>query len=616
MIRRLLIANRGEIAIRIARAAREMDIAPLGVYSEADANALHRRVMEASAPIGGAPALESYLNIDALIAAAKTLSADAVHPGYGFLAESARFAEAVRAAGLIFVGPPTAAIAAMGSKIEAKKLVRKHGVPTVPGYDGDDQSDERLASEAQKIGTPVLIKASAGGGGRGMRIVERLDEFPDALASARREAQNAFGDDRVLLERYLRHPRHIEMQVLADEHGATVHVGERECSIQRRHQKIVEESPSVAIDDALRARLGQAAIAAARSVGYVNAGTVEFLLDESGKFYFLEMNTRVQVEHPVTELAYGVDLIRAQIEIANGEQLRAEFKRDMAPRGWAIEVRLYAEDPVTFLPSTGTVVRWNPPEGPGVRVDSGVAAGSEVSVWYDSMLAKIIAWAGSRDAAIRRLSRALDELEIEGVQTNLPLLQWILTDDVFREGATSTDFLAERLPAGLEPPHVADERVLRAAAAALRDGAGWRLASSGIPLPLVLDGRIVRVRATLVGDERYRIEGDVEGEVALADAAGTYRFAPPPDAGAHVAGQLQAASGTVVAPMPGKIASVAVSLGQHVDERALLLVLEAMKMEHRIEAPLAGTVRELAVAQGAIVAAGEHLVTIGEEGGS
>jgi 3-methylcrotonyl-CoA carboxylase alpha subunit len=612
VIRRLLIANRGEIAIRIARAAREMNIVPLGVYSDADENALHRRAMEASARIGPPPAAESYLNVAAIIAAAKMLGADAVHPGYGFLSENDAFAAAVREARLIFVGPPTPAIAAMGSKIEAKRLVRKHGVPTIPGYDGDDQSGARLLAEATKIGPPILIKASAGGGGRGMRVVEQLHEFGEALASARREAQSAFGDDRVLLEKLLRRPRHIEVQVLADQHGAMVHLGERECSIQRRHQKILEEAPSAAIDDVLRARLGQAAIAAARSVGYVNAGTVEFLLDESGKFYFLEMNTRVQVEHPVTELAYGVDLIRAQIEIADGEPLRAEYKRDMAPRGWAIEVRVYAEDPSTFVPATGVISRWITPEGPGIRVDAGVRTGSEVGVWYDPMLAKVIAWAGSRDAAIRRLSCALDELDIEGVTTNLPLLQWILADDVFRAGAISTSFISERLPEGFAAPKVDEARILRAAAAALRDGAGWRIASTGIPLDLVVGGTTVHLRASLIEPGRYHVTGDVTGDVSLDRApSGGYIFAPPPGAAARVR-TSETASGAVVAPMPGKVVSIAVQPGQAVGERTLLLVLEAMKMEHRIEAPLAGTVLEVAVEPGALVSAGERLVTIGE----
>ena len=612
MITRLLIANRGEIAVRVARAAREMEIVPLGVYSDADVHAFHRRVMDESARIGPPPALESYLKIGAIIDAACAMNADAVHPGYGFLAESAAFAAAVRDAGLVFVGPPTEAIAAMGSKIESKRLVRKNGVPTVPGYDGDDQTSKRLRVEAERIGPPVLIKASAGGGGRGMRIVDDLAHFDEALEGARREAQSAFGDDRVLLEKYLRKPRHIEVQVLADSFGATVHVGERECSIQRRHQKILEEAPSVAIDDALRTRLGQAAIAAARSVGYQNAGTVEFLVDETNKFYFLEMNTRIQVEHPVTELAYGVDLIRAQIELACGAGLRPEYKRDLSPRGWAIEVRLYAEDPSTFLPSSGTITRWVAPEGPGIRVDSGITTGSDVSVWYDPMLAKIIAWGGTREAAIHRLSCALDELEISGVQTNLPLLQWILRDEVFKAGATSTDFLHERLPEGLSAAAgaVDDEAILRAAAAALRDGASWRLGSTGIPLDLQIGARSVRLRASLIEGDRWKISGDVTGEVSSGDAeSARYSFAAPPRSDADVRA-TKGGDGTVVAPMPGKIVAVSVREGQTVDERTLLVVLEAMKMEHRIEAPVAGTIREISVAPGTLVAAGERLVTI------
>ena len=612
MIRRLLIANRGEIAVRVARAAREMEIVPLGVYSDADERAFHRRVMTQSARIGPPPALDSYLKIGAIIDAARAMDADSVHPGYGFLAESAAFAAAVREAGLVFVGPPTEAIAAMGSKIESKRRVRKNGVPTIPGYDGDDQSIERLRAEAQRIGTPVLIKASAGGGGRGMRIVDDLAQFDEALDGARREAQSAFGDDRVLLEKYLRKPRHIEVQVLADKYSATVHMGERECSIQRRHQKILEEAPSVAIDDALRARLGQAAIAAARSVGYENAGTVEFLVDESNKFYFLEMNTRIQVEHPVTELAYGVDLIRAQIELACGDGMRPEFKRDLSPRGWAIEVRLYAEDPSTFMPSSGTVTRWVAPEGPGIRVDSGIATGSEVGVWYDPMLAKIIAWGGSREAAIRRLSCALDELEITGVRTNLPLLQWILRDAAFNAGATSTNFLHERLPEGFAAAAEAvdDDTILSSAAAALRDGASWRVGSTGIPLDLSIGARTVRLRASLIEGDRWKISGDVCGEVALGETGSArYSLAAPPRADADVRA-TEGGDGTVVAPMPGKIVAVAVREGQEVQERALLVVLEAMKMEHRIEAPVAGTVREIAVAPGTLVAAGQRLVTV------
>ena len=421
MIKRLLIANRGEIAVRVARGAREMGISPVGIYSEADANAYHLRFMDDAACIGPAPAPESYLNIAAVVAAAKSLRADAVHPGYGFLSERAEFARAVRDAGLTFVGPTPESMAAMGSKIEAKRRVREFEVPVVPGYDGDDQSAKRLREEAQRAGFPLLIKASAGGGGRGMRVVERLEQFDEALEAAKREALAAFGSDAVLLERYLRRPRHIEFQVLGDTHGNIIHLGERECSIQRRHQKIVEEAPSVALSPELRAEMGAAAVRAAKSVDYVNAGTCEFMLDEDGSYYFLEMNTRLQVEHPVTELAYGIDLVHWQLRIANGEQLTIK-QQDVQPRGWAIETRIYAEDPANhMLPSTGTITEWAPPEGPGVRVDGGVERGSEVSVFYDPMLAKLIVWGEDRNAAMDRLTLALQDFRIGGIRANVPL---------------------------------------------------------------------------------------------------------------------------------------------------------------------------------------------------
>src|SRR5580658_2226522 len=406
-IRRLLIANRGEIAVRVARAAREMGITALGVYSQADADAYHLQFMDDARCIGPAPAPESYLNIDAVLAAAVAMKADAVHPGYGFLSERATFAQACIDAGLIWVGPPPQAMAAMGSKIDAKQRVRASNVPTVPGYDGKDQSTKRLRDEAATIGFPLLIKASAGGGGRGMRVVASLDDFDEALASAKREALAAFGDDAVLLERYLRDPRHIEFQILADSHGTTLHFGERECSIQRRHQKIIEEAPSVALTPNLRAEMGAAAVRAAESVGYVNAGTCEFMLDDNGDFYFLEMNARLQVEHPVTELVYGIDLVHWQLRIASGEPLTLA-QDEIHPRGWAIEARLYAEDPANdLLPSTGTLSYWSPPEGPGIRIDAGVAAGSEVSHYYDPMLAKLIVSGSDRSAAIARLEQAL-----------------------------------------------------------------------------------------------------------------------------------------------------------------------------------------------------------------
>ncbi|MEA2721761.1 MAG: hypothetical protein QOJ39_3625 [Candidatus Eremiobacteraeota bacterium] len=626
MIRRLLIANRGEIAIRIARGAREMGISPVGVYSDADEHALFREAMDASVRIGPGPASESYLVGEKIVAAAKTLRADAIHPGYGFLSERASFAQLVVDGGLIFVGPTPDAIAAMGSKIEAKRRVREFGVPVVPGYEGDDQSAERLRAEAARIGTPLLIKASAGGGGRGMRVVDDLERFDESLASARREAKAAFGDDAVLLERYLRRPRHVEFQILADAHGTTVHLGERECSIQRRHQKVIEEAPSVALDPGLRARMGEAAVNAARSVGYTNAGTAEFMLDEDGAFYFLEMNARLQVEHPVTELVYGVDLVHEQLRVANGERLR--FTQDqLVPRGWAIEARLNAEDPAhDFLPQSGTIAAFDVPRAPGVRLDTGFRAGSEVPVFYDSMLAKIIVWGSDRAAAIARMDETLRETIVSGIATNLPLLRAIAGDEAYRAGDTTTRFLDERMPLfRLGEPRVDDAAKRRIAAVILAHGDGWRLAGVGVPLAFAVDGAAVRAHAThdgtnwnLTGDVTGTVEPDARdaaydahgGTVAVEGRAVRWTLPPPPSADAEHAAHA-AGSGDVTAPMPGKIISVNVESGATVEERALLVVLEAMKMEHRIEAPVAGTVKDVRVKPGELVKSGATLVTIG-----
>ena len=644
MIRRLLIANRGEIAVRIARAAREAGIVPLGVYSDADAHAYHLGFMDDAARLGPAPARESYLDVERVLHAARELRADAVHPGYGFLSERAHFARAVTDAGLIFVGPTADAIEAMGDKTEAKRRAREHGVPVVPGYDGDDQSAERLEREAAGIGRPVLIKASAGGGGRGMRIVAGDTDFGEALAAAKREALAAFGDERVLLEKYLTRPRHIEFQIIADAQGNTVHLGERECSIQRRHQKVIEEAPSSALTPELRARMGEAAVRAARSVGYVNAGTVEFLLSEDGSFYFLEMNARLQVEHPVTELVHGVDLVRLQLDVANGLPLPFSGD-DVATRGWAFEARINAEDPANdFLPAIGTISRWEPPGEPGLRLDAGVGAGSEVTIYYDSMLAKLIAYAPDRAAAIERLRAGLDAFRIDGVRTNLPLLRRIVRDDAFRSGDTTTAFLGERAaflasPAGGEPGGAA----LLAIVAALADPRAWRIGRVGIPV--VLDGveRTLRaVGSRTSGENAWHLEGDVAGDFvvetagdrvtvrdergertggrARVDAGGvevlfdgaTYRFdfAPPPSLETAGVERGPKGDGTVTAPMPGKIVSVAVKTGDTVAERDLLIVLEAMKMEHRIEAARGGTVKNVAVAAGALVAGGATLLDI------
>ncbi len=645
-IRRVLIANRGEIAVRIARGARASGIVPLGIFSDADARAMHVDAMDDAVRIGPGPASESYLSIDRVLAAARTLGADAVHPGYGFLSERATFAAAVRDAGLTFVGPTPEAIAAMGDKTEAKRRARAHDVPVVPGYDGDDLSLATLRAEAARIGTPLLVKASAGGGGRGMRVVTDLATFDDALDSARREALASFGDDRVLLERYVARPRHIEFQIVADRFGTTLHLGERECSIQRRHQKIIEEAPSVALDDALRTQMGEAAIRVAKSVGYANAGTVEFLLDDDGAFYFLEMNARLQVEHPVTEFVHGIDLVRLQFALAAGEALPFA-QSDVRARGWAIEVRVNAEDPATgYLPTIGTLSKFDVPANDGIRVDTGVGAGSDVSIYYDSMLAKIIAYAPTRIEAIDRLDRALAGTQIVGVPTNVPLARAILADDAFRSGETTTAFLGDRpellAPRDLRAPNDALALAVGALVATQR---AWRIGSIGIPVALVDGAHIECATVSRSGDGRtWSIRSDARGEVVFdgtIDATGdrvvlatattriagrvriaassidvdfageryVFAFAPPPSLDrAHDARATSA--GAVLSPMPGKILDVAVAVGDSVNARDLLVVLEAMKMEHRIEATHAGVVRRIAVAPGELVAGGASLVEL------
>ena len=450
--RSVLIANRGEIAVRVITACQEMGIRAIAVYSDIDAGALHVRVADEAYPIGPAPARESYLNIPAILAVAREHGAEAIHPGYGFLSENAEFAEACRSAGVVFIGPTPEAIRLMGSKVAAKRAVEANGVPTVPGYSGERQDTATFVREAARIGYPLMIKAAAGGGGKGMRAVSNPGELEEALAAAKREALAAFGDDAVFLEKLIVAPRHIEFQILADRHGHTIHLGERECSIQRRHQKIIEESPSVALTPELRARMGEAAVRAAQSVGYVNAGTVEFLLDEAGDFYFLEMNTRLQVEHPVTESVIGLDLVRRQLLIAAGQPL-ALRQEQIAPRGHAIEARLYAEDPANgYLPSTGKLLVFAPPQAPGVRVDAGVRTGDDVSMYYDPMLAKLIVAAEDRPAAIERLEWALRHFAVLGVQTNTPLLEAIATSADFRAGQTTTAFLERHDLASLPLP--------------------------------------------------------------------------------------------------------------------------------------------------------------------
>src|SRR5690349_7748249 len=452
MFKKILIANRGEIACRIIRTARRMGIATVAVYSDADARAPHVRMADESVRLGPPPASESYLNAELIIDACRATGAEAVHPGYGFLSERESFARALAEAGIAFIGPPPEAIAAMGDKIESKRLAQAAGVSTVPG-DLDVIADaEHALPIARKIGYPVMIKASAGGGGRGMRIAHSEAELRDGFASAQHEAKASFGDDRVFLEKYIEEPRHIEIQVLGDAHGNIVHLGERECSIQRRHQKVIEESPSPFIDAETRAAMGAQAVALARAVSYRSAGTVEFIVDRQRNFYFLEMNTRLQVEHPVTELVTGLDLVELMIRIAAGEKLPFG-QDDVRQSGWAIEARVYAEDPLrNFLPSIGRLTRYRQPEGNGIRVDTGVFEGAEIMVYYDPMIAKLVAFGNDRHEATERLQAALDAFYTSGVQHNIAFLAAITASDRFRSGELSTDFIAEEFPTGFSAP--------------------------------------------------------------------------------------------------------------------------------------------------------------------
>ena len=654
MFKRILIANRGEIAVRIIRACRELGLSPVAVYSEADAQALHVRLADAAVCVGPPAATQSYLRAEALIAAAYQLGAEAIHPGYGFLSENAAFARQCAEAGLVFIGPPPAAIEALGGKIGARTLAQRAGVPVVPGYDGADQTIERLFSEAERIGFPLLVKASAGGGGKGMRAVHDPAMFAEALAGARREAKAAFGDDTVFLERLLIRPRHIEIQILADSHGHVLHLGERECSIQRRHQKIIEEAPSPALTPTLRAEMGAAAVRVARAAGYVNAGTVEFVFDQSGHFYFLEMNTRLQVEHPVTELITGLDLVRWQIAIAAG--VRLPFTQDkLHVRGHAIEARLYAEDPVTYLPAIGRLALFDPPLGPGVRVDAGLTTGDEVTVHYDPMLAKLIVFGESRAAAIDRLRRALDDFAVLGLTTNLPLLRAIAAHPAYGAGATHTGFLSDHPLDTAAPTKLPTTVLIAAAFIELAPTVGrphdpfathWRANGGALPLRFEADGTnyALTVRSgsdgwtfqldghqhsaqrmaaspselTLrLGDqiERFRTARDETGALLISWRGHAYRLTRPvplsADSATRVGGGHDAAS--LTAPMPGTLVRVLVCEGESVREGQPLLVLEAMKMEHTVVAPYAGTVRRLPFAQGGSVAGGVILIELEAE---
>ena len=660
MFDKILIANRGEIACRVIKTARRMGIRTVAVYSEADAGARHVRLADEAVLIGPAAARESYLVIDRIIAAAKATGAQAIHPGYGFLSENEDFCRACDEAGIVFIGPPVAAIRAMGSKSEAKKLMQTAGVPLTPGYHGDDQTPTLLQAQADAIGYPVLIKAAAGGGGKGMRLVEKGADFLDALASCKREAASSFGDDHVLVEKYITRPRHIEIQVFGDTHGNVVYLFERDCSVQRRHQKVLEEAPAPGMTAERRAAMGKAAVDAAKAVGYVGAGTVEFIANQDGSFYFMEMNTRLQVEHPVTEMITGLDLVEWQLRVAAGEPLPLA-QEQLQIRGHALEARIYAEDPAKgFLPSTGKLVHLAPPaESLHVRVDTGVEEGDEISPHYDPMIAKLIVWDINRDRALARMLQALADYRVVGVANNIEFLSRLTACPAFASADLDTG-LIEREKAYLFPEGedvAAEVWTIAALAELLRDRRfgedkarrgsdplspwhardGWRL-NAGARRNLVfrlgerqqtvevayradgyllaVEGRCVAARGELNPRGLLRVELDGRRLDATVIAAGERRHVfvhgrswtlacvDP----LHHAGEGGGAEGGLLAPMPGKVIALIAAEGAQVEKGAPLLILEAMKMEHTIAAPAAGVVKAFRFAVGDQVGDGAELV--------
>ncbi|MFO7778172.1 MAG: biotin carboxylase N-terminal domain-containing protein [Nitriliruptoraceae bacterium] len=650
----LLVANRGEIAVRVIRTARALGYRTVAIHSDADSDAPHVRLADDAVHVGPSPATESYLRIDRVLDAARVAGAEAIHPGYGFLSENAAFARAVIDAGLVWVGPPPAAIEAMGDKAAAKRLLQDAGVPLLPGYQGTDQSDQTLLAQAAEIGVPLMVKAAAGGGGKGMRLVTDAELLPEAIGAARREAASAFGSDDLILERALLRPRHVEIQVLADEHGNVLSLGERDCSIQRRHQKVVEEAPSPAVDAALRTRMGEAAVAAARTVGYVGAGTVEFLLDPDTPdpddpsqpgFFFLEMNTRLQVEHPVTELITGLDLVEWQLRVAQGETL-GFTQDDVTIDGHAIEVRLYAEDPANdFLPASGTVAAFEIPDG--VRVDTGVEVGSVVGAHYDPMIAKVIAHGPDRDTARRRLRAALADATVLGLTTNRSFLVDVLSHERFASGEATTAFLGE---VDLGATGEIDATTMAAAAAVLHrertlvaeqrapglagwDSRGHRDVSMRLAIgedvrdavvhtrdghtEVRVDDTVVTVEAhangVIVDDRRIPYRAVIRGLDDVALQLGTrdlevrdVLLAPPDDA-------VVRGEGILLAPMHGAVTAVHVATGDRVALGDAVAVLEAMKMEHAVTADIDGTVVEVAVTAGSQVAADTVLVRLASD---
>ncbi|MEM9706349.1 MAG: acetyl-CoA carboxylase biotin carboxylase subunit [Pseudomonadota bacterium] len=660
-INTLLIANRGEIACRVMRTAKAMGIRTIAVYSEADAAAPHVKMADDAQLIGPAPVSESYLDASKIIAAAQEKNADAIHPGYGFLSENAAFAQACADAGITFVGPNPDAIDLMGDKAKAKRRMIEAGVPCVPGYQGEDQTDDALMAEARNVGFPLMVKAAAGGGGRGMRLVEKDGDLKSALSTARSEAINAFGSGDLILEKAIIEPRHVEIQVFADRHGNVVHFGERDCSVQRRHQKVLEEAPCPVMTGPLREEMGAAAVKAARDINYVGAGTVEFLLDANGSFYFLEMNTRLQVEHPVTEMVTGVDLVALQLRVAQGMPLDLS-QEEISLRGHAIEARLYAEDPGDgFLPATGPIAHWSPATGEGVRIDAGVASGGAVSPFYDPMIAKVIAHGASRDEARAKLVRALKETTLFGTTTNKHFLIEALEKKAFRAGAATTAFIAENFrdedltTPTLTPRDAIIAAVLqysRSAVSAAESAiiapvhlTGWSSASA-IRTPFRYAAGDAEISVGVEATDTNHFHAFVDGEAtpidvavhAIADTTATLeiggsrvslKFLTPPEDPSHIfldtdngvfslsnlnqrfaVAEDAAGAGSVTAPMHGLLLEVFAEAGAPVKRGDRLAILEAMKMQHEILAPIDGSVSAVHAAAGAQIAADALLLEI------
>jgi 3-methylcrotonyl-CoA carboxylase alpha subunit len=665
MFNKILIANRGEIACRVIKTARRMGIRTVAVYSEADANARHVRLADEAVLLGPAAARESYLVADKIIDACKRTGAQAVHPGYGFLSENADFADALAANGIAFIGPPASAIRAMGSKSEAKKLMGKAAVPLTPGYHGDDQTPALLHQEADAIGYPVLIKAAAGGGGKGMRLVEKSDDFPDALASCKREAISSFGDDHVLIEKYITKPRHIEIQVFADTQGNCVYLFERDCSVQRRHQKVLEEAPAPGMTLERRRQMGEAAVAAAKAVGYVGAGTVEFIANQDGSFYFMEMNTRLQVEHPVTEMITGQDLVEWQLRVAAGQPLPLA-QEQLQIRGHALEARIYAEDANKgFLPATGKLIRLVPPaDSVNVRVDTGIEEGDEITPYYDPMIAKLIVWDETRDAALARMRKALADYRVAGLTTNIDFLSRLVACPAFASADLDTGLIERQkeflFPAIQAVPRDAllvatvgellwEQHQARQAAQHSGDPYspwhardGWRMNSSsarsisfkdgdtlvdahvrylGEHWAITLGGETTLARGKKLEGDRFAVELDdrrliasvvvsqdstVDNRRSIFLQGSTYSLLR--DDPLHRVDAGDSHGGGLTAPMPGKVVALLAHPGQKVEKGTPLLILEAMKMEHTITAPAAGTVKAFCYAAGEQVSDGAALV--------